>query len=57
MKRVAIFLTESQIERLKVNSDGRKMAELVRQAIEEFLERQIEKQRRRSEPPPKVVTR
>jgi metal-responsive CopG/Arc/MetJ family transcriptional regulator len=45
MKRVALFLTESQIERLKAIADGRKVSELIRQAIEEFLERQAEKRR------------
>jgi predicted DNA-binding protein len=43
MKRTAIFLSEDQIARLKAIAKGRTISELIRQAIEEFLERMEKK--------------
>jgi predicted transcriptional regulator len=44
MKRISMFLTESQIERLSslAKATGLKMSELTRRAIDEFLKRQKE---------------
>lgn len=39
MKRVAIFLAENQIIRLKSVANGRPVAELIRQAVDEYLDR------------------
>ena len=39
MRRLAIFLTEIQISRLKSVANGRPVAELIRQAVDEYLDR------------------
>lgn len=39
MKRIAVFLTEIQIARLKSVANGRPVAELIRQAMDEYLDR------------------
>jgi predicted DNA-binding protein len=42
MKRISTFLTEIEIERLKAISDstGISFAELIRRAVDEYLDRQ-----------------
>lgn len=39
MKRTAIFLTTEQMERLKRLARGRTISELIREAIDEYLDR------------------
>lgn len=39
MKRTAIFLTLEQVERLKRLARGRTISELIRAAIDEYLDR------------------
>ena len=39
MKRTAIFLTLEQVERLKRLARGRTISELIREAIDEYLDR------------------
>ena len=45
MKRTAIFLTHHQIERLKLLARGRTVSELIREAIDEYLDRKEREQR------------
>ncbi|MFA6076350.1 MAG: hypothetical protein WC778_11035 [Negativicutes bacterium] len=37
MKRIALFITENQILKLKEIANGRPISELIRQAIDEFI--------------------
>ena len=39
MKRTAIFLTLEQVERLKRLARGRTISDLIREAIDEYLDR------------------
>ena len=45
MKRTAIFLTDEQIERLKRLARGRTISELIREAIDEYLDRKEQSQK------------
>ena len=45
MKRTAVFLTLEQVERLKRLARGRTISELIREAIDEYLDRKERSQK------------
>lgn len=46
MKRINLYLTESQLQQLAALSDGRPLAEFIRRAIDEFIDKNAPKKKK-----------